>query len=256
VSDLTKWKVHGQVLSVKTSFAEWDLAAEEWRGPGYHNEAAFLPNGKLDKTCHFNPDGTIARTKNLYDEGGLLIETQFWKDDSLQNRTLYTYDEARRHVRTVSLTHDGKEREAEASTYDSRGRKTTVRFLYPPEGAGHISYWIEAADQGIGVPSAVAMTTIHDPNHLAAEVLFHDAQNAVVGRVVLTRDESGRLVKAEFQIGDRPPFPEAQLKAKRPVCRWTNFWRKYSARRDRSPGPRIHMMSTACLWNGPPRWGC
>jgi len=209
VSDLTKWKVHGQVRSVKTSFAEWDLAAEEWRGPRYHNEATFLPNGILDEIRHFNPDGTIARTKNLYDEDGLLIETQFWKDDSLQNQTLYTYDEARRHVRTVSLTRDGKEREAEASTYDSRGRKTTVRFLYPPEGAGQISYWIEAADQGFSVPGAVAMTTIYDPNDLAAEVLFHDAQNAVVGRVVLTRDESGRLVKAEFQMGDRPPFPEA-----------------------------------------------
>jgi len=102
VSDLAKWKVHGQVRSVKTSFAEWDLAAEEWRGPRYHKEATFLPNGKLDEIRHFNPDGTIVRTKNLYDEGGLLIETQFWKDDSLQNQTLYTYDEARRHVRTVS----------------------------------------------------------------------------------------------------------------------------------------------------------
>jgi antitoxin component YwqK of YwqJK toxin-antitoxin module len=130
MSDLAKWKVHGQVRSVKTSFAEWDLAAEEWCGPRYHNEAIFRPDGKLDETRHFNPDGTIARTKNLYDEGGLLIETQFWKDDSLQNQTFYTYDEARRHVRTVSLTHDGKEREAETSTYDRRGWKTTVRFLY------------------------------------------------------------------------------------------------------------------------------
>ena len=209
MSDLARWKVRGQVRSVKTSSAEWDLAAEEWRGPRYHNEATFRPDGKLDETRHFNPDGTIAHTKNLYDEGGLLIETQFWKDDSRQDQTLYTYDEARRHVRTVSLPHDGKEREAETSTYDSRGRKSTVRFLYPPEGVGQIAYWIEAADQGISVPGAVAMTTIHDPNDLAAEVLFHDAQNAVVGRVVLTRDESGRLVKAEFQFADRTPFPEA-----------------------------------------------
>ena len=34
--DLAKWKVHGQVRSVKTSFAECYLAAEEWRGPRYH----------------------------------------------------------------------------------------------------------------------------------------------------------------------------------------------------------------------------
>jgi hypothetical protein len=215
VSDLAKWKVHGQVRSVKTSFAEWDLAAEEWRVPQYHNQATFLPNGKLDETRHFNPDRTIARTKNLYDKGGLLIATQFWMDDSLQNQTLYTYDEARRHVRTISLTHDGREHEAEASTYDSRGLKTTVRFLYSPDGAGRISYWIEAAGQGISVPGAVAMTTIHDPNDQAAEILFHDAQNAVVGRVVLTRDESGRLVKAEFQIGDRHPFPEAAARGEK-----------------------------------------
>ena len=81
MSDLAKWKVRGQVRLVKTSFAEWDLASEEWRDPQYHNEATFRTDGKLDETRHFNPDGTIARTKNLYDERGLLIETQFWKDD-------------------------------------------------------------------------------------------------------------------------------------------------------------------------------
>lgn len=109
MTDLAKWKVRGEVRSLKTSFAEWDLAAEEWRGPRYHNEATFRLDGKLDEARHFNPDGTIARTKNLYDEGGLLIEAQFWKDDSLQSQTLYTYDAARRHVRTVSLPQDGKE---------------------------------------------------------------------------------------------------------------------------------------------------
>jgi hypothetical protein len=210
MSDLAKWKVHGPVRSVKTSYAEWDLAQEEWCAPRHHNEALFRLDGKVDETRHFNPNGTIARTKNIYNDAGLLSETQFWMGDSLQNQTSFSYDDAGRPVETVSQSSDGSREVAETSTYDSLGRKTTVRFLHPPKQAGHISYWIEAADQGIAAPGAVTMTSITDASHLPIEVLFHDAQNALVARVLLARDDAGRLVKTEFLLGDRLPFSETE----------------------------------------------
>jgi hypothetical protein len=210
VSDLPKWMVHGPVRSVKTGFAEWDLAQEEWRAPQHHNEDVFHTDGKLEETRHFNPDGTMARTKNLYGESGLLIETQFWMGDSLRHRTFYSYDDAGRQIRTVSLSHDGNRQEAEASTYDSLGRKTTVRYLFPQEGGAHTAYSIEGMDHGYGAPGAVNMTTVYDANHLPVEVLFRDAQNALVRRIVFTRDEAGRPLKEECLFGDQPPFPEAE----------------------------------------------
>ena len=33
MSDLAQWKVHGPVRSLKTEFAAWDLATEEWGAP-------------------------------------------------------------------------------------------------------------------------------------------------------------------------------------------------------------------------------
>ena len=216
MSDLAKWKVHGPVRFIKTSYAEWDLAQEEWQTPRSHNEAIFRSDGKLDENRHFNPDGTIPRTKNLYNKSGLLTETQFWKDESLENQVFYSYDPAGRHVRTVSLNHGGTERETETSTYDSLGRKTTVRFLYPPEGTGHISYWIEGADHGVGAPGAVTMTTVYDASNLPTEVLFNDGHKALVRRVVLTRNEASKLIKVECLFGDLPPFPEAETQGGKP----------------------------------------
>jgi hypothetical protein len=221
MSDLAKWRVHGPVRSVKTSFAEWDLAQEQWSAHGY-TEAIFRLDGKLEDVRCFNPDGSTAQyTTYLYNQAGLLIETQFWMGDSLQNQTFLSYDDAGRHVETVSLKLGGKRQVAETSTYDGQGRKTTVQFLHHPEGGATctvpspsgggcpISYWIEAAEQGISAPGATTMTTIHAASQLPVEVLFHDAQNTLVARVVLARDDVGRLVKTEFGFGDRSPFSEA-----------------------------------------------
>ncbi|HEY7392693.1 MAG TPA: hypothetical protein VH640_29505 [Bryobacteraceae bacterium] len=216
MSDLAKWKVHGPVHSVKRSYAEWDLAEEEWQAAADHGQGIFRPDGKLEEVRYRNPDGTVTARKNLYNEIGLLVETQCWKGDSLEHQTIYSYGDGAGHVSTISVNREGHRREEERSTYDSLGRKTTVRFLHPPEGAGHVMYWIEAADQGVTAPGVVTMTTAYDANDLVTEVRFHDAQNAVVTRVRLARDEAGRLVKTELLFGDRLPFSETAAEAEKP----------------------------------------
>jgi hypothetical protein len=144
------------------------------------------------------------------------VETPLWKDESLDHRTLYSYDDAGRPMSTSSVNREGEHRQEETSTYDNFGHRTRVQFLHPPKGPGGISYWIEAADQGVGAPGAVTMTTIYDDNGLVGEVLFHDAENAMVRRVLLARDEAGRLVKTELLFGDRLPFPEAATETEKP----------------------------------------
>lgn len=215
MSDLAKWKVHGPVYSLRTDFAEWDSTKQEWRPFRHFNSATFHRDGKLDEKRHYNPDGSIALDKCLYDGSGRLIETQFWVDDALSNQTLYSYDHAGRHVRTVCLSPDGTRQDTEASTYDSSGRKTTVRFLAHRESNPAVTYAIEGTDFSYGAPGAVTMTVAYDGRDLPEEVLFHDAQNDLVRRVIFVRDDAGRLLKEECQFGEAAAFPGLEAQAER-----------------------------------------
>ena len=204
VSDLAKWEVRGPVRLVASDIVEWDLVKDEWGPLRHFNSATFHPDGKLDESRQYNADGTIALTKYLYDETGRLIERQFWLDDALSNQTLYVYDNAGRHLRTVEVSRDGTRRDSEASTYDSSGRKTTVRFLGPVKPNVAISYAIGGVDH---------VTNACDAKDLPAEVLFRDDQNALVWRVILVRDEAGRLLSDEVQFGERGLFPNVEQHA-------------------------------------------
>lgn len=215
MSDLAKWKVHGPVYSLRTDFAEWDSAKQEWRPLRHFNSATFHPDGKLDESRHYNPDGSIARHKCLYDGAGRLIERQFWVDDAVSNQTLYSYDNAGRHVRTVCLSRDGIRQDTEASTYDSSGRKTTVRFLAAHESKAAVTYGIEGTDHSYGAPGAVTMTMAYDGRDLPAELLFHNAQKALVRRIIFVRDNAGRLLREEAQFGETAPFPGLEEQAER-----------------------------------------
>jgi hypothetical protein len=199
MSDLAKWKVHGPVRSLKSTFAEWNLTKEEWGEPRRLISATFRPNGTLDETSGLNPDGTLARRKCLYDEAGRLIEIQAWLDETLEWQTLYSYDDAGRHLRTASVSQDGSRKETEASTYDSAGRRTTVRFL----GSGASAYAIEGSEIGYSAPGATTITTLYQANDLPVEVLFHNVQNVLVRRVSFTRNSDGKLLSEECPFGEQ-----------------------------------------------------
>jgi hypothetical protein len=65
---------------------------------------------------------------------------------------------------------------------------------------------VEDAQQVYGPVNAVEGRTSYDDNNLPSEASFYDANHTVVLRVVLGRDEAGRLISEEFRIGDTPPF--------------------------------------------------
>ena len=131
MSDLAKWKVRGPVQTLRTEFAEWELNQEDWQPPRSSSSIVFRPDGKISQADHHNSDGSVSQEKYLYDGEGRLAEIQFRMNGLSPHRTLYSYDDAGRHVRTVIVNPDGSRRDSEACTYEGSGRKTKVSFLEP-----------------------------------------------------------------------------------------------------------------------------
>ena len=50
MTDLSKSQVHGPVKELRTEFAEWDLAKEEWQPPRNFHVTRFLPGGQVSET--------------------------------------------------------------------------------------------------------------------------------------------------------------------------------------------------------------
>ena len=137
-------------------------------------------------------------------------------NDGPIDRTVYFYDEAGRHIRTMQLNHDGTQTVLEVCSYDADGRKTKVRFLFSREAdseckAGNAcgastGYGIEGTDTAYGAPGATTMTVTYDEKNLPAKVLFHDANHRPLNCVIFTRDTPGRLLSEEMHQGERSPF--------------------------------------------------
>jgi YD repeat-containing protein len=165
--------------------------------------ATFRAEGQLSELEHHNPDGSAPREVRVYDAGGRLTEVQWWANDVLTRRVLHTYDGGGRPASSVTIDGDGgPKREAEHCRYDENGRKTKVVFLTVPEtGGGSCStgscgtmYGVEGSDTAYSAPGATTSTTTYDEFERPSEVTFHDADDALVSRVVFSRDQGGRVL--------------------------------------------------------------
>jgi YD repeat-containing protein len=196
--DATKWKVRGPVATLTTEYSTWDIAAEEWQPARNVVATTFRPDGAAIAADYHNPDGSIAHSQWVYDDAGRLLESRFQLGGGRIDRTVYSYDEAGRHVRTVQVSHDGTQTETEICTYDFGGKKTKVRFL------GHLGacngFRVEGSEQSYPAPGTTAMITTYDEQHLPTRTVFEDINHKVVTTVILTRDASGRLVKEEMAM--------------------------------------------------------
>jgi YD repeat-containing protein len=219
VDDLAKWKVHGPVASLKTESATWDLNQQYWEPVKHFTVASFRSDGTISSSDSYNSDGSIAHSKWLYDPSGRLMEYNSWMNDEPAHRTLYLYDEAGRHVRTVGVSHEGSETDAEVCSYDAEGRRTKVSLL--SFRAGNVSYSIEGTDMGLGAPGATKMVTTYDHNDLPVKVVFEDADENPLRQVILKRDTAGKLSNLEIHMGgqsifghrDQPVSPEGEMAA-------------------------------------------
>ncbi len=204
---LAAWNVHGDVGSLRTEFAEWDLTLEQWRAARYFTIVRFHPGGAIGESEHHNPDGTISQSSYTYDAAGRMQEARFGMNDGPVNRSLYFYEERGRLARVVGVDPDGTEREVETNSYGQDGKRTKVYFV-PKQVANAFMYAIEGTVQSYGAPGATTITTLYDDGERPYEVLFHDVDQRLLRRVVFTRDGMGRLITEEMHLGEESPFPE------------------------------------------------
>jgi YD repeat-containing protein len=209
MSDLARWELRGPVRTLRTHFAEWNSETGDWWPLKNRFVAMFRPDGQLSEIEHHNPDGSVPREVRVYDEGGRLTEHQWWANDVVTRRALHTYDLVGRPASSVTVDSDGTKREAELCQYDDNGRKMKVVFLPVPEGSGGAScstgscgtmYGVEGTDVSYSAPGATTSTTTYDEHERPSEVTFHDANNALVSRVMFSRDQDGRVLSERMEF--------------------------------------------------------
>lgn len=210
MSDLARWELRGPVRTVQTQFAEWNPETGDWRPLKNRFVATFRSDGQLSEIEHHNPDGSVPREVRLYDEAGRLTENQWWSNDVLTRRVVHTYDVEGRSGSAVTIDADGTKHETERCQYDENGRKTKIVFLSIPQTSGAscsagscgIMFGVDGTDVAYSAPGAMTSTTIYDEHDRPSEAIFHDANHAVVSRVVFSRDDEGRLVSERMEFAD------------------------------------------------------
>jgi len=208
MSDLARWELRGPVGTLRTQFAEWNPETGDWWPLKIRFVATFRADGQLSEIEHHNPDGSVPREVRVYDEAGRLTEDQWWSNDILTRRVDHAYDVGGRSASAVTVDVDGTKHETERSQYDDNGRKTKVVFLPVPETSGATCstsscgtmYGVEGTDVAYSAPGATTSTTTYDDHERPSEVTFHDANNALVSRVVFSRDDEGRVLSERMEF--------------------------------------------------------
>jgi hypothetical protein len=198
--------VHGPVRSLRTEFAEWDLTIEEWQPPRHSRFARFRPDGQIDTTEHYNPDGSIAETAYLYDTGGRLTETRRRFKSTPSGTSTCHYDEAGRLSRITAVDPDGSECVTESWTYDADSNGTKTHFVpeLPPDT--NFMFTIDSADQSYYcAKGARCMTTIYGAAG-PVEAIICDAEDQILRRIVFHRDAAGRKIREDQLLSETDPL--------------------------------------------------
>jgi YD repeat-containing protein len=210
LTDLSKWKIHGPVHSLRSETSEWDLGTEEWRPPRSLTLAQFLRNGSIGEIEHHNPDGSMSRSSYSYDGTGRLSEIRSRMNGGAFTRAVYFYDDLGRLIRILGVDQEGREREAEAYSYGEDGRKTRICILPKPETDILVLHGVEFTDQAYSAPGATTKVIGYDERGRPSEIRFEDAEQRLVMRVIFTWDNAGRLQREEAHVGEQSPFPDME----------------------------------------------
>lgn len=210
MTDLTRWSLRGPVRTLRTESAEWNPEVGDWWPLESRSVATFRADGQLSEIEHHNPDGSVPRQVRVYDEGGRLAESQCWSNDLLTRRVVHTYDASGRSVSAATVDAAGARHETERCRYDENGRKTKVVFLTVPDTGGvscstgscGTMYSVEGTDVAYSAPGATTITTLYDEHERPSEVVFRDASNAAINRVVFARDPDGRVLSERMEFTD------------------------------------------------------
>jgi hypothetical protein len=174
----------GLVSTLHSEIAEWDAEAKSWRPPRFSTMTHFLPDGQISEVEYHNPDGSVSRVGNYYDDAGKLKESRSRCNNDAETSSLYHYDSGR-VIRVVSIDENGLQKDSQIFSYDDAGRKTAQYFLSIDAGAGAMSF-----SPGLGDSDQTTETVWYDRNHRFLQ------------RVTYTRDANGKLLKEEMHLDD------------------------------------------------------
>ncbi len=198
--DASHWTLRGCVLSLRSEIAEWDAAADDWQRASFFQFVAFDRDRRVVQLDQRGREDSVFRTTYNYDADGRLRETQAGTADApIMHRVVHTSDETGRPLAVTETGEDGVEHTTHTSSYDDKGRRTTVHVLPPALGDTAMTFGIEGSALGYGAPGATTITTRYDERDLSREALFQDASGAVIRRIVLVRDGDGRVVTEEAE---------------------------------------------------------
>jgi YD repeat-containing protein len=214
MTDLAQSNVHGPVETLRTEWAEWDPAKEDWQPDKQQTLIRFRPDGQISEIEHHNPDGSTSLTTYTYNEAGEILETRSKTEDGAV-KTTYSYDGSGRIVRRVIVDENGNVGGSEVFNYDAGGRKTGIYF-HPGQQrkmakSGQAEKPAALFTVG-GGPDPITITTTYHDYDQPAEVLIHNAAHLLLRRTIYTRDSAGRLAKEEVYMG--AGFPEIETRFK------------------------------------------
>ena len=198
--------LRGRVHTVRTDFASWESAAEEWTAPERSELLVFLSDGRLSRS-EFHSPSYVYTLEYRYDDGGRLIEVAEGSADTPKSSTQFRYDRSGRLVESVAVDRNGARQQLATCAYDVNGRKSCVHVA----GAGSLpadevhderqgwhafSFHSGEADS---TPSTV--TVLFDTADRPMEVLTHTATHELRSRAIFTRDREGRMLTGELMYG-------------------------------------------------------
>ena len=215
MKDLANWDLRGPVHTLRNESARFDAGIGRWEEPWRFGVIKFRPDGMVEEREDHNPDGSVSKSKFVYDETGRLIEMHFQKESEPVTKIVNYYDPTGHLLRTASQGSDGSIRDREVYDYEADGRKVKIHFV-PPElinGDGGYSYGVEGSDVSFTARGATVITTLYDIEGRPAEMLFHDPNHLLISKVTLSYDAKGRLARLEQRAGEKPLFPANRIPA-------------------------------------------
>ena len=209
MNDLARSDVHGPVETLRTEWAEWDPAKEEWQPIKRRSLIRFRTDGQVAEDDNHNQEGSNSRTTYTYSQAGQILEIRS-ETEGGPFTTIYSYDGSGRLVSVTTLAENGNERSSEVFNYDAAGRKTGIRFHPGLRGnRARTALFVSG-----GGPDPTSTTTTYDDHDQPAEVLVHNAAHLLIQRIIYTRDGAGTLMQEETQFGTVSRFPEIENKLK------------------------------------------
>ncbi|MDQ3665785.1 MAG: hypothetical protein M3410_04135, partial [Acidobacteriota bacterium] len=167
--------------------------------PHLSQTTTYDAKGNEIEAVHYNADGSLqSRIVSMYGAAGKLIEkVHYGTDGSLSGRTVLIYDDEGKVVEKVFSTSAGYPTEKTVYTYDPSGGK--VEELLVKDGSAG-AYVVEGTVYNIsGVDS---VKSVYDADDKLIEVLFHNADDSLISKVVMTYDHAGNLLSSTQYIGE------------------------------------------------------